>query len=303
MIDLSTKIGKLNLKNPVITSSGTFGYGEEYEDFIDLNKLGGFVTKGTFFEPREGNPYPRIAETASGMLNAIGLQGKGVHYFINETLPRIRKYKTNIIFNACGASADAYIKLAEILNEVDDVDAMEVNFSCPNVKAGCMQFGTDGKVAGKLVKTLRKIYNKTIIIKLTPNVTDIASIAKEIEDAGADAISLINTLKAMAIDAKTRRPKISTVTAGLSGPCIKPVALRMVWEVAKAVKIPVIGLGGISNAEDAIEFLLAGASAIQIGTANFLDPSISMKVIDGINEYLKQNKFNSVQEIIGGLIL
>jgi len=301
MADLKIKIGKLSLKNPVLTASGTFGYGLEFADFIDLNKLGGFIVKGTTLEPREGNAYPRMAETPMGMLNAVGLQNKGIDYFIKEIYPKIKHFKTNIIVNVSGSKIEDYIAVAEKLNELEQIPAIELNISCPNVKSGGMAFGTSCSSAAEITKAIRKSYQKTLIVKLSPNVTSIVDIAKAVEDEGCDALSLINTLLGMAIDIKTRKPILSTVTGGLSGPCIKPVALRMVWQVAKNVKVPLIGIGGIMNTTDAIEFFLAGASAIQIGTANFIDPQSTIKIIEGINDYLIKNNFNSLNDIIGKL--
>ncbi len=301
MVDLKVNIGSLQLKNPVMTASGTFGYGTEYSDFIDISRIGGIIVKGTTVRDRQGNPYPRLAETPSGMLNAVGLQNKGVDYFVNNIYPTIKDIDTNIIVNVSGSEVADYVATAEKLNELERIPAIELNISCPNVKEGGMAFGTSCVSAAKVVSEVRKAYKKTLIVKLSPNVTNISEIALAVEAAGADSVSLINTLLGMAINAKTRRPVLSTVTGGLSGPAVKPVALRMVWQVAKAVKIPVIGLGGIMTATDAIEFLLAGATAIQIGTANFIDPTVSIKVIDGIETYLKENKFNSVSDIIGAL--
>ena len=301
MVQLNTKIGSLELKNPVMTASGTFGYGTEYADFMDINRLGAIIVKGTTLNPRQGNPYPRMAETPSGMLNAVGLQNKGVDYFVDHIYPEVRKFQTNVIVNVSGSSIEDYAQCASIINTLDDIPAIELNISCPNVKQGGMAFGVKPESAAQVVSAVRKAYDKTLIVKLSPNVTDITEIARAVEGAGADSVSLINTMLGMAIDAERRRPILSTVTGGMSGPAVKPVALRMVWQVAKAVKIPVIGLGGICSATDAIEFLLAGASAIQIGTANFIDPSISEKVVDGIEEYLTRHGFNSVQEIIGAL--
>ncbi len=301
MVDLKVKIGDLEFKNPVTTASGTFGSGEEYSDFIDLNKLGGIFVKGITAKNREGNLYPRMAETASGMLNTVGLQNKGVDYFIEEIYPVIKKFDTHIIPNVNGSSIEEYLEVTEKLNKIDDIKAIELNISCPNVKEGGMAFGVKKSSAIAVTKAIRKVCDKTLIVKLSPNVTDIADIAKAVEDSGADAVSLVNTFLGMAIDHKTRKPILSTITGGLSGPAIKPIALRMVWQVSNAVKIPVIGLGGIMNAGDAIEFILAGAAAVQIGTANFIDPQISIKIIDGINDYLEENNFNSVKEIIGGL--
>ena len=301
MADLKVSIGELKLKNPVLTASGTFGYGEEFADFIDLTRLGGFIVKGTTLHPREGNPYPRMAETPHGMLNAVGLQNKGVHYFVEHIYPRLKDIDTNVIVNVSGSSVEDYSETAAIINELDNIPAIELNISCPNVKHGGMTFGVHPEAAAEVVSAVRKAYHKTLIVKLTPNVTDITEIAKAVEGAGADSVSLINTMLGMAIDAERRKPLLSTVTGGLSGPCVKPVALRMVWQVAKAVKVPVVGLGGIMNATDAIEFLLAGATAIEIGTANFVDPAITVKVVDGINEYLDRHGFKSVKDIIGAL--
>ena len=301
MVQLNTKIGSLELKNPVMTASGTFGYGTEYADFMDISRLGAIIVKGTTLAPRQGNPYPRMAETPSGMLNAVGLQNKGVDYFVDHIYPEVQKIGTAIIVNVSGSCIDDYVQTASIINTLDDIPAIELNISCPNVKQGGMAFGVNPESAAQVVSAVRKAYDKTLIVKLSPNVTDITEIARAVEGAGADSVSLINTMLGMAIDAEKRRPILSTVTGGMSGPAVKPVALRMVWQTAKAVKIPVIGLGGICSATDAIEFLLAGASAIQIGTANFIDPSISEKVIDGIADYLQRHNFNSVQEIIGAL--
>ena len=301
MADLKVNIGTLKLKNPVLTASGTFGYGEEFADFVDLTRLGGFIVKGTTLHPREGNPYPRMAETPMGMLNAVGLQNKGVHYFVEHIYPRLKDLDTNVIVNVSGSSVEDYRETASIINELENIPAIELNISCPNVKHGGMTFGVHPEAAAEVVSAVRSAYHKTLIVKLTPNVTDITEIAKAVEGAGADSISLINTMLGMAIDAERRKPLLSTVTGGLSGPCVKPVALRMVWQVAKAVKVPVVGLGGIMNATDAIEFLLAGATAIELGTANFIDPAITVKVVDGINDYLDRHGFKSVQEIIGAL--
>lgn len=301
MVQLSTKIGSLELKNPVMTASGTFGYGTEYADFMDINRLGAIIVKGTTLNPRQGNPYPRMAETPSGMLNAVGLQNKGVDYFVDHIYPEIRKFQTNVIVNVSGSSIEDYVQCASIINTLDDIPAIELNISCPNVKQGGMAFGVKPESAAQVVSAVRKAYDKTLIVKLSPNVTDITEIARAVEGAGADSVSLINTMLGMAIDAEKRKPILSTITGGMSGPAVKPVALRMVWQTAKAVKIPVIGLGGICSATDAIEFLLAGASAIQIGTANFIDPAISEKVVEGIEDYLTRHGFNSVQDIIGAL--
>ena len=301
MVDLSVKIGNLELKNPVMTASGTFGYGLEFADFIDLSRLGGIIVKGTTLNHREGNLYPRMAETPSGMLNAVGLQNKGVEYFAEHIYPQITDIDTNMIVNVSGACVEDYVATAERIASLDKIPAIELNISCPNVKQGGMAFGTSCEGAASVVKAVRQVYPKTLIVKLSPNVTDIASIACAVEAEGADSVSLINTIMGMSIDAERRRPRLSTITGGLSGACVKPVALRMVWQVAKAVKIPVIGLGGISSATDAIEFMLAGASAIQIGTANFIDPAITVKVADGIEEYLSRHGFKSVSEIVGAL--
>ena len=301
MADLSVNIGGLRMKNPVMTASGTFGYGEEYADFMDISRIGAIIVKGTTLAHREGNPYPRMAETPSGMLNCVGLQNKGVDYFVENIYPRIRKVQTNMIVNVSGACVEDYVATAEKINALEDIPAIELNISCPNVKQGGMAFGTTCAGAESVVSAVRKAYKKTLIVKLSPNVTNIAEIALAAEAAGADSVSLINTLMGMAIDAERQRPVLSTVTGGLSGPCVKPVALRMVWQVAKAVKIPVVGLGGIMNATDAVEFFLAGASAIEIGTANFIDPAISVKVVEGINDYLERHGCKSVKEIIGVL--
>ena len=301
MVQLNTKIGSLELKNPVMTASGTFGYGTEYADFMDINRLGAIIVKGTTLHARQGNAYPRMAETPSGMLNAVGLQNKGVDYFVDHIYPEVRKFQTNVIVNVSGSCIEDYAETASIINTLDDIPAIELNISCPNVKQGGMAFGVKPESAAQVVAAVRKAYGKTLIVKLSPNVTDITEIARAVEGAGADSVSLINTMLGMAIDAEKRRPILSTITGGMSGPAVKPVALRMVWQVAKAVKIPVIGLGGICSATDAIEFLLAGASAVQIGTANFIDPAISEKVVNGIEDYLTRHGFGSVQEIIGAL--
>ena len=303
MADLSVNIGNLKLSNPVMTASGTFGYGKEFEDFIDLEKIGGIIVKGTTLHRREGNPYPRMAETPMGMLNAVGLQNKGVDYFISEIYPQIKDIRTNMIVNVSGSAIEDYVQTAEKINALDAIPAIELNISCPNVKQGGMAFGVTAKGASDVVKAVREVYKKTLIVKLSPNVTDITEIARAVEGAGADSVSLINTLLGMAIDAEKRRPVLSTITGGMSGAAVKPIALRMVWQVSKAVKIPVIGLGGIMNWKDAVEFLLAGASAIQIGTANFIDPAVTVKVSEGINDYLDRHGFTSVKDIIGGLIV
>ncbi len=301
MADLNVNIGSLGFKNPVLTASGTFGYGYEFEDFIDIDALGGIIVKGTTREHREGNPYPRMAETPMGMLNAVGLQNKGVDYFISDIYPKIKHYKTHVIVNVSGSRIEDYVSVVEKINTLEHIPAIELNISCPNVKSGGMAFGTSCASAAEVVKEVRKSYSKTLIVKLSPNVTSIVEIAKAAESEGADAVSLINTLLGMAINIKTRRPVLSTITGGLSGPCVKPVALRMVWQVTKAVHIPVIGLGGIMNAEDAIEFLLAGATAVQVGTANFIDPAVTIKIIKGIDAYLHENGFKTVRDIIGKL--
>ena len=301
MADLSVNTGKLQLKNPVMTASGTFGYGIEFSDFFDISKLGGIVVKGTTIHHREGNPYPRMAETPAGMLNAVGLQNKGVDYFISDIYPKVKDIDTHIIVNVSGSTINDYIACAEKINDLDKIPAVELNISCPNVKQGGMAFGTNCQSAAEVVTAVRKVYHKTLIVKLSPNVTDITEIARSVEASGADAVSLINTLLGMAVDVEKRKPVLSTITGGLSGPCIKPIALRMVWQTAKAVKIPVIGLGGISNWKDAVEFILAGATAIQIGTYNFIDPEVSIKIINGINEYLDRQGFMSVKELIGNL--
>ena len=301
MANLEIQLNKLQLKNPVMTASGTFGYGTEYLDFMDVSRIGGIVVKGTTLRSREGNDYPRMAETPSGMLNAVGLQNKGVDYFVKHIYPIVKEMDTNVLVNVSGSAVEDYIKTAEIINELDRIPGIELNISCPNVKEGGMAFGVSCVAASQVVREVRKVYHKELMVKLSPNVTDITEIAKGVEAAGADSLSVINTLLGMAVNAKTRRPVLSTVTGGLSGPAIKPVALRMVWQVAKAVKVPIIGLGGIMNATDAIEFMLAGASAIQVGTANFIDPAISEKIVDGINQYLDNNGFTSAKDIIGAL--
>lgn len=303
MASLNVKIGGLSLKNPVLTASGTFGYGEEFSDFIDLGRIGGFITKGTTLNPREGNDYPRMAETASGMLNCVGLQNKGVDHFIEHIYPRIKAFNTNIIVNVSGSSPEDYAQCASKLAALEHVPAIELNISCPNVKDGGMAFGVTCEGASSVVRAVRQAYPKTIIVKLSPNVTNIAAIARAVENEGADAVSLINTLMGMAIDVERRCSKLSIGTGGLSGPAIKPVALRMVWQVAKAVKIPVIGMGGIMNAIDAIEFFMAGATAVEIGVANFIDPAISVKIAEGIEEWLVAHHIDDIHDIIGALKL
>lgn len=289
------------MKNPVMTASGTFGYGVEFADFVNLEEIGGIIVKGTTLNPREGNDYPRMAETASGMLNCVGLQNKGVEYFCNHIYPEIKDIKTNMIVNVSGSSPEDYAACAARIDALDNIPAIELNISCPNVKQGGMAFGVTADGAAQVVKAVREAYHKTLIVKLSPNVTSIADIARSVEDAGADAVSLINTLMGMAIDIERRKPLLSIATGGLSGPAVKPVAIRCVWQVVKAVSIPIVGLGGIMNAHDAIEFFLAGASAIEIGTANFVDPAVTVKVANGISEWLDQHGCASVNDIIGQL--
>ena len=301
MVNETIQLKGLTLKNPVMTASGTFGYGEEYSDFIDLSQLGGILVKGTTLNHREGNPYPRMAETPSGMLNAVGLQNKGIDYFVETIYPRIKDIDTDIIVNVSGSTIEDYCAVAEKVNALENIPAIELNVSCPNVKQGGMAFGVTTTGIEQVVSAVRKVYDKHLIVKLSPNVTSIADLALAAEASGADSVSLINTLLGMAIDAEKRRPKLSTVTGGLSGACVKPIALRMVWQVSKAVKIPVIGLGGISSATDAIEFLLAGASAVEIGTANFIDPTISVKVAKGIVEYCERHGIKNVSDLTGAL--
>ena len=301
MAELNVNIGNLPLKNPVMTASGTFGYGIEYADFMDISRLGGIFVKGTTIQPREGDDYPRMAETPSGMLNAVGLQNKGADYFAEHIYPKIKDINTNMIVNVSGSSVETYVECAEKIAELDRIPAIELNISCPNVKQGGMAFGVSAKGASEVVKAVRSAYKKTLIVKLSPNVTDITEIARAAEESGADSVSLINTLLGMAIDAERKRPILSTITGGMSGAAVKPIALRMVWQVAKAVNIPVIGLGGIMDWKDAVEFMLAGASAIQIGTANFIDPAVTVKVVEGINDYLNRHGYQSVKDIIGAL--
>ena len=301
MAKLNVNINKLELKNPVMTASGTFGYGLEFNDFISIDEIGGIIVKGTTLEPRQGNDYPRMAEVPSGMLNCVGLQNKGVEYFCSNIYPQIKDINTNMIVNVSGSTLEDYASCAARINELDNIPAIELNISCPNVKAGGMAFGVTASGAASVVKAVRKVYDKTLIVKLSPNVTSVVDIAKACEAEGADSVSLINTLVGMAIDIEKRKPILSIATGGLSGPAVKSVALRMVWQVAKAVNIPVIGLGGISSATDAIEFLMAGATAIQIGTANFLDPTITIKVRDGINQWLDEHNISDVNDIIGSL--
>jgi dihydroorotate dehydrogenase (NAD+) catalytic subunit len=299
MAKLNVSIGSMELKNPVMTASGTFGYGVEFADFVPLDSLGGIVVKGTTLNPREGNAYPRMAETAQGMLNCVGLQNKGVDYFCEHIYPEIKDIHTNMIVNVSGSSPADYAECAARIDALEHIPAIELKISCPNVKDGGMAFGVTCEGASSVVRAVRKRYHKTLIVKLSPNVTNIADIARAVEAEGADSVSLINTLMGMAIDIERRRPVLSIATGGLSGPAVKPVALRMVWQVAKAVQIPVVGLGGISNAHDAIEFIMAGATAIEIGTQNFVDPSVTVKVIDGINSWLDSHGCSSVDEIIG----
>ena len=301
MVNLKVNIDRLQLKNPVLTASGTFGYGYEFEDFFNVSHLGGIIVKATTAELREGNPYPRMAETASGMLNAVGLQNKGINYFVENIYPKLKKIDTNVIANVSGSTVEACVEVAERMNELEDIAGIELNISCPNVKEGGMAFGTDSGASHKITSAVRKVYSKPLIVKLSPNVTNISEIAKSVEDAGANSVSLVNTFLAMAIDAETRKPILSTVTGGLSGPAIKPIALRMVWQVFKAVKIPIIGLGGIMNATDAIEFLLAGATAIQVGTANFINPRTAIEIVSGINDYCERQGVEDVGELVGGL--
>jgi len=301
MADLSVKIKDLQLKNPVMTASGTFGYGLEFQDFVELDQIGGIIVKGTTLKPREGNDYPRMAETAMGMLNCVGLQNKGVDYFCEHIYPELKKIDTNFIVNVSGSSPEDYAECAARINELERIPAIELNISCPNVRDGGMAFGVTCEGASSVVKAVRKRYDKTLIVKLSPNVTSIVDIAKAVEAEGADSVSLINTLMGMAVDIERRRKLLSIGTGGLSGPCLKPVALRMVYQVAKAVGIPVVGLGGIMTAEDAIEFLMCGATAIEVGTANFIDPAVTMKIRDGINDWLERHGCHSVTEIIGAI--
>lgn len=301
MAQLNVKVGGLDLKNPVLTASGTFGYGLEFADFIDLNRLGGFIVKGTTLHPREGNDYPRMAETPSGMLNCVGLQNKGVDYFCEHIYPQLKDIDSNVLVNVSGSSPEDYAECAARIDALDHIPGIELNISCPNVKDGGMAFGVTCEGAASVVRAVRQRYHKTLIVKLSPNVTDIASIAQAVEAEGADSVSLINTLMGMSIDIERRKSRLSIGTGGLSGPCVKPVALRMVWQVARAVNIPVVGLGGIMNAADAIEFLMAGATAVEIGTANFIAPTTTIRVIDGMNEWLDSHGVKDVHEIIGCL--
>jgi dihydroorotate dehydrogenase (NAD+) catalytic subunit len=301
MAELNVNIHELKLKNPVTAASGTYGYGEEFVDFMDVNRLGGIFVKGITLELREGNPYPRMAETPSGMLNSVGLQNKGVDYFINSIYPRIRNFDTHIIPNVNGSTIEDYVTVTKRLKELQDIQSIELNISCPNVKMGGMAFGTNRKSAQEATAAVRKVWDKTLIVKLSPNVTDIADMARAVVDMGADSISLVNTFLGMAIDAEKRQPILGTVTGGLSGPAIKPIALRMVWDVYKAVKVPIIGMGGIMNTSDALEFILAGSTAIQVGTANFIDPAISIKILEGIEEYMDRHGVRAVTELVGAL--
>jgi len=299
MVNLGFSIGDLRFKNPVLTASGTFGYGSEFDDFFEVSRLGGIILKGTTLEPREGNQYPRMAETPSGMLNSVGLQNKGIDYFEKFIYPRIQNYETNIIVNINGSYIDDYIALAERINKLEKIPAVELNISCPNVKMGGMAFGTNLDSAREVTREVRAVYSKKLIVKLSPNVTNIVDFARVVEEEGADSVSLINTLLGMAIDVAKMKPALSTITGGLSGPAIKPVALRMVWQVANAVTIPVIGMGGIMTTSDALEFFLAGASAIEVGTASFIDPQSSVKILEGIDNYLVKNGFSDIKEIVG----
>ena len=302
MLKTQVHIGRgLTIKNPVMTASGTFGYGTEYEDFINLNRLGGILVKGTTLHPRQGNPYPRMAETPSGMLNAVGLQNKGVDYFCEHIYPKIRGYETAMIVNVSGSQVEDYIETAEKINALEDIPAIELNISCPNVKEGGMAFGVTCAGAASVVRAVRTVYDKTLIVKLSPNVTDITEIARAVEAEGADSISMINTLLGMAIDAEKRRPVLSTITGGLSGPAVKPIALRMVWQTSQAVKVPIIGMGGIASATHAIEFLLAGASAVEVGTYNFVDPAVTTQIVDGIEDYMLRHGITDIQDLIGAL--
>lgn len=303
-LDTRVHIGRgLYIKNPVMTASGTYGYGLEYEDFVELQRLGGIMVKGTTLHARQGNPYPRMAETPAGILNAVGLQNKGVDYFCEHIYPSIKDYDTAMIVNVSGSQVEDYIATAERINALERIPAIELNISCPNVKEGGMAFGVTCAGAASVVRAVRAVYDKTLIVKLSPNVTDITEIARAVEAEGADAVSMINTLLGMAIDAERRRPVLSTVTGGLSGPAVKPIALRMVWQTAQAIKLPIIGMGGIATASDAIEFLLAGASAIEVGTYNFVDPTATVKIVDGIEDYMRRHGFSSVQDLVGALQL
>ncbi len=299
-MNLSVDLGAgLRLANPVLTASGTFGYGHEFAPFVDLNKLGGFIVKGTTLEPREGNPSPRMSETPSGMINAVGLQNKGVDYFAEHIYPTLTDFTSEVIVNVSGAKLEDYIAVAERLAPLDKIHAIEVNISCPNVKAGGMAFGTSAGGAAEVTAAVRKAWPRHLMVKLSPNVTDIAEIAVAVEGAGADSVSLINTLLAMDIDVERRRPVISTITGGLSGPCVRPIAVRMVWQVAKKVNIPVVGLGGITNASDALQFIMAGATAVQVGTANFMDPAVTGKIVDGLRDYMVRHNIEDINSLRG----
>ena len=299
MVNLSFRIGDLKFRNPVLTASGTCGYGPELEDFFDIDKLGGIIVKGTTMEPREGNPYPRMAETPAGMLNSVGLQNKGIDYFEKNIYPVISKYNTNVIVNVNGSYVEDYIKLSSRIDKLDKIPAIELNISCPNVKMGGMAFGTNPDSAREVIRAVRNVYSRKLIVKLSPNVTDITRFAVISEEEGADSISLINTLLGIGVDVRTKRPSLATITGGLSGPAVKPVALRMVWQVARAIKIPVIGIGGIMNTTDALEFIMAGASAIQVGTASFIEPDAPAKIIEGLERYLEINGISDYSELIG----
>ncbi|MDY3091009.1 MAG: dihydroorotate dehydrogenase [Porphyromonas sp.] len=302
MVNTSIEIAGLSLRNPVMTASGTYGYGTEYRDFVDLERLGGIVVKGTTLHPRQGNPYPRMAETPAGMLNAVGLQNKGVDYFCDKIYPTIKDIDTNILVNVSGSTIEDYVATAERIAALDHIPGIELNISCPNVKEGGMAFGVTCAGASSVTRAVRAVYPKTLIVKLSPNVSDVTEIARAVEAEGADAVSMINTLLGMAIDAERRRPILSTITGGLSGPAVKPVALRMVWQTARAIQIPIIGMGGICTASDAIEFLLAGASAVQVGTYNFVDPAATVRIVEGIEDYMQRHHIKDIRELIGGLL-
>jgi len=302
-VDISVDVGGVILKNPVMTASGTFGYGIEFKDYVDLNKLGGIVVKGLSIEPSKGNPPPRIVETACGMLNAIGLENIGIRAFVKDKIPELAKLQTPVFINVYGKTEGDYVRVAEIADEVPAIAGMEINISCPNVSQGGLAFGVDPCSAASVVKAVRSVTRKPLMVKLTPNVTDITVVAKSVVDAGADSLSLINTITGMAIDLKTRKPKLANKVGGLSGPAIKPVALRMVWQVANAVSVPVVGMGGIMNAEDALEFIVAGATAVQIGTANFVNPSATLEIVEGMTRYLKENNISSIKDLRGSLIV
>lgn len=302
MVNTSIEIAGLSLRNPVMTASGTYGYGTEYSDFVDLARLGGIVVKGTTLHPRQGNPYPRMAETPAGMLNAVGLQNKGVDYFCDQIYPTIKDIHTNILVNVSGSTIEDYVATAERIAALEHIPGIELNISCPNVKEGGMAFGVTCAGASSVTRAVRAVYPKTLIVKLSPNVSDVTEIARAVEAEGADAVSMINTLLGMAIDAERRRPILSTITGGLSGPAVKPVALRMVWQTARAIQIPIIGMGGICTASDAIEFLLAGASAVQVGTYNFVDPAATVRIVEGIEDYMQRHRIADIRELIGGLL-